>query len=375
MNQRHATPPGQRVISIDAILDVIFSFSNPRTIITLSKTCRAARPIAASYFRVAYKPEYLLRRFLPDPAGVWAFRALQSETGVAIFGRAACNFLARAPLTDAVMSLYVDRSYAAVVSDFFTQAGYEVEMREHEFVFFRMGEDEQVAREVILHVSPPDSFDSVDKPRTLPSGAWCTGAVPPTSDIVDAKPAFTELTDVITFDGAYSLFPAQYDEEAVGEPAAPAKSPLAHLKPTYRSFSDRASWVVTFEQTLTARSHLAYGTSLPARDSLYTSSLWASPPQEQEHSPPELYRDIQLHGVMLRSRLLRFTHIVCCVNLSQFVQQFLTRLVIAHPGRSNSQCVARRFLSLCVTTYLNLWGVAKIALMPRWRNSYAPASE
>jgi hypothetical protein len=62
--------------------------------------------------------------------------------------------------------------------------------------------------------------------------------------------------------------------------------------------------------------------------------------------PPELYRDIQLHGVMLRSRLLRFTHIVCCVNLSQFVQQFLTRLVIAHPGRSNSQCVARRFLSL-----------------------------
>jgi hypothetical protein len=179
MNQHHATTPGERIISIDAILDVIFSFSNPRTIITLSKTCRAARPIAASYFRVAYKPEYLLRRFLPDPAGVWAFRALQSETGVAIFGRAACNFLARAPLTDAVMNLYVDRSYAAVVSDFFTQAGYEVEMREHEFVFFRMGEDEQVAREVVLHVSPPDSFDSVDKPRTLPSGAWCTGAVPP----------------------------------------------------------------------------------------------------------------------------------------------------------------------------------------------------
>ncbi|KAI0287624.1 hypothetical protein BC826DRAFT_1043322, partial [Russula brevipes] len=332
-NEPHrGVSPGQRVISIDAILDVIFSFSTPRTIITLSKTCRAARPIAASYFRVAYKPEYLLRRFLPDPAGVWAFRALQSETGVAIFGRAACNFLARAPLTDVAMGLYVDRSYAAV-------AGYEVEMREHEFVFFRMGEDEQVAREVVLQVSPPDSFDSVDKPRTLPS----------------------ELTDVITFDGAYSLFPAQYDEEAVGESAAPspAKSPLAHLQPTYRSFSDRASWVVTFEHTLTARSHLAFGTSLPARDPLYTSSLSASPPQGQEHAPLERYRDIQLHGVMLRSRLLRFTHI-----------QFLTRLVIAHPGRSNSHFDAEvaQFLRACfglvdicdgLAPYSAVWAIMK----------------
>src|SRR6266567_2392229 len=92
--------PGQRIIVIDAILN-------------LSKTCRAARPIAASYFRAAYKAERLLQRFLPDPAVVRAFRTLQAGTGLTIFGKAAYDFLARASLsgTDtptAVMSLYVD---------------------------------------------------------------------------------------------------------------------------------------------------------------------------------------------------------------------------------------------------------------------------
>ncbi|KAF8464333.1 hypothetical protein DFH94DRAFT_618761, partial [Russula ochroleuca] len=77
------------------ILDVIFSFSTPRSIINLSKTCRAACPIAASYFRAAYKPERLLQRFLPDPAVVRAFRTLQAETGLAIIGKAAYDFLAR----------------------------------------------------------------------------------------------------------------------------------------------------------------------------------------------------------------------------------------------------------------------------------------
>ncbi|KAI9457298.1 hypothetical protein F5148DRAFT_349313 [Russula earlei] len=204
--------PGQRVMAIDAILDVIFSFSTPRAIITLSKTCRSARPIAASYFRVAYKPENLLQQFLPDPAIARAFRSLQAETGLKVFGKAAYNFLARAEPTDTIMNLYVDGSHPSLVSDFLTHAGYDVEVREHEFVFFRTGEGEQVIREITLQVSPPDSFDLIDKARILSS----------------------EFTDVITFDGAYSLFPAQYDEELSRESATLAKPNLIHLKPMYR---------------------------------------------------------------------------------------------------------------------------------------------
>jgi len=168
--------PGQRVLAIDAILDVIFSFSTPRTIISLSKTCRAAHPIAASYFRVVYKPEHLLRQFLPDPAVVRAFRALQAQTGVTVFGKAAYNFLARTELTDTTMNLHVDVSHTPLVNGFLTQAGYDVEMREHELVFFQTGEGDQVIREIVLHVGAPDAFDAVDKPRKLSSGAWCSSA-------------------------------------------------------------------------------------------------------------------------------------------------------------------------------------------------------
>jgi len=326
---------GQRIIVIAAILDVIFSFSTPRAIINLSKTCRATRPIAASYFRTAYKPERLLQRFLPDPAIMRAFRTLQAETGLTIFGKAAYNFLARASPTSidttATMSLYVDDPYASAVNDFFTDAGYDVEKREHEFVFLKTGEDDQIINKIVLHVGQPDSFDFVDKPQIL----------------------LIEFTDVITFDGAYSLFPAQYDDELGGESASPAakKKPqhplLAESKPMYRSFSDRSSWVVTFDQQTPVVSppQPAFGTSLSARDPLYTSSLLVAPPKGHLVKPC-----IQLQGVMLRSRLLRLTHILGCVQLSHFVQQFLTRLVIAHPGRSNSQFDSEvaQFLRACL---------------------------
>ncbi|KAH9959847.1 hypothetical protein BC827DRAFT_1212019 [Russula dissimulans] len=292
--------PGQRVVAIDAILDVVFSFSAPRTIISLSKSCRAARPIAASYFRVAYKPEHLLRQFLPDPATIRAFRILQAETGLTIVGKAARNFLSRALQTGRVMSLYVDRSHAPLVSDFLMHAGYGVEIREHLYLFFKTG---GVAREIILHASQPDSFDIVDKPRNLPSS----------------------FTDVITFDGAYSLFPARYDEEVGEQSATPAKPSLTPSKPIHRSFSDRASWVVTFEPIQISLTEVAFGTSLLARH-----------PTPPKGSHIEWYNNILLCGVVLRSPLLRLTHVMCCDELSHVVQQFLTRLVIAHPGRSNS---------------------------------------
>src|ERR1700677_1236880 len=115
---------GQHLIAIDAIVDMIFSFSTPRTIIALSHTCRAAHPIAASYFRVAYNPERFPRHFLPELPDARAFRSLQVETGVVVYGKAVRSFLARAPLTDTEMGLSVDGSYAPRVNEFLTGAGY-----------------------------------------------------------------------------------------------------------------------------------------------------------------------------------------------------------------------------------------------------------
>ena len=71
------------------------------------------------------------------------------------------------------MGLYVDKSYTSLVNDFFKGAGYHVETHEHELVFLKTGEDNQVINKVVLQVGHPDSFDSVDKLRDLPIGTWC----------------------------------------------------------------------------------------------------------------------------------------------------------------------------------------------------------
>ena len=145
---------------------------------------------------------------------------------------------------------------------------------------------------------------------------------------------FTEFTDVLTFDGAYSLFPAQYDEP-IGDPVALSEPPQPCLKPVYRGYSDRSSWVVTFDKTNVVPPQLVFGTSTLVRDPLYTSSsilVWSS-----QTDGPKCHRTvIQLRGVVLRSGLLRLAHVMCCPKLSQFVQQFLTRLVLAYPERANS---------------------------------------
>jgi hypothetical protein len=46
---------------------------------------------SASNFRVAFNPECFLPQFLPDPPVARAFRTLQVETGVIIFGKATCQ--------------------------------------------------------------------------------------------------------------------------------------------------------------------------------------------------------------------------------------------------------------------------------------------
>jgi hypothetical protein len=193
------------------------------------------------------------------------------------------------------------------VNDFLTSVGYDVETRKQELVFSKQGEDEEVFRKIVLRVGPPESFDTLDKARDFPS----------------------EFTDVLTFDGAYSLLPAQYDEP-IGDPVLQPNS--KHL---YRSFSDRSSWVVTFDQTNVVPPSLAFGMSTLMRDPLYTSSsvlVWLAQPDGSKRSGTV----VQLRGIVLRSRLLGLAHVMCCPKLSQFVQQFLTRLVLAHPERANS---------------------------------------
>jgi hypothetical protein len=163
---------GQSPIEIDGIVDVIFSFSTPRTIIALSQTCRALFLIAESYFRAAYNPERWLHQFLPDPPDVRAFRSLQAETGVVAYGKTVRNFLARAPFTDTEMGLSVDESYAPRVNEFLTGAGYDMETSKEESVFTK--KDGQVMRKIVLRIGKrePLPTEDSDRIRNFPSGTW-----------------------------------------------------------------------------------------------------------------------------------------------------------------------------------------------------------
>ncbi|KAF8261675.1 hypothetical protein EI94DRAFT_1745468 [Lactarius quietus] len=335
---------GKRLIAIDAIVDAIFSFSSSRTIISLSQTCRAAHPIAASYFRVAYNPERFLQQFLPDPPDVCAFRTLQAEIGVVVYGKAVRNFLGRAPLTDTEMKLSVDRPYAPRVNEFLKDVGYDVETREKESVFTKKGKDEH---KIVLRIGPPQSFKTTDKARDFPR----------------------EFTDVLTFDGAYSLFPSQYDEPYV-DPLALPKLPQSTPNPKYRSFSDRSSWVVSFDKSNIVLPLLAFGISAPVRDPLYTSSCVMVWPSQNEKPKSTGGAVIQLRGIVLRSRLLRLNHVICCPQLSQFVQQFLARLVLANPARANScfDTEVAQFLRIVfekadirygIVSYSTVWAIMK----------------
>ena len=128
------------------------------------------------------------------------------------------------------------------------------------------------------------------------------------------------------------------------DPLILSELPQPSPRPIYRSFSDRSSWVVSFDKTNVVPSQLAFGVSAPVRHPLYMSSwvfVW-TPPEEEDSdedspwSPPENTGAVlQLRGIVLRSRLLKFSHVMCCARLSQFVQQFLTRLVLAHPERAS----------------------------------------
>jgi hypothetical protein len=346
---------GQRLIAIDAIVDVIFSFSTPRTIIALAQTRRASYLIAASYFRAAYNPERFLHQFLPDPTDVRAFRSLQAKTCVVVYGKTVRNFLARAPFTDTEMDLSVDGSYATRVNEFLTGAGYDMEAREKDSVFTKE-EDGQLVRKIVLRIEKRSA--TRDLVRGFPSGTWRAAA---SRNKNNSLADFTEFTDVLTFDGAYSLFPAQYDKPNIENPLASAELPQPIPQPIYRSFSDRSSWVVSFEKTNIVPPRLAFGVPAPVRDPLYTSSCVLAYKCDLE-LPSDV---IWLRAVVFRSPRLKFTHAICCSRLREFVQQLLTRLVLAYPERAKLW-YAIRIPSLELHIFLSASCAASTL---RWRNS------
>lgn len=102
-------------------LDPIFSFSSPKDIIQLSKTCRLARTAIADYIRRAFNINKHLSRYFDNPVD---FRSLQARTGTLISGSNALQFFDRSFYPDSDLDLYVPNMWAEEVGIWMSQHGY-----------------------------------------------------------------------------------------------------------------------------------------------------------------------------------------------------------------------------------------------------------
>ncbi|KAA1473451.1 hypothetical protein DENSPDRAFT_902680 [Dentipellis sp. KUC8613] len=109
------------VISNHIILDTVFAFCSPGTMVRVSWTCRTVYALVKSYLRVAYDINRHLSYFFPDPV---AFRSLQARTATLIAGSNALQFFERTVYPDSDLDLYVPKPCVAEVGTFLLAIGY-----------------------------------------------------------------------------------------------------------------------------------------------------------------------------------------------------------------------------------------------------------
>ncbi|TFY67877.1 hypothetical protein EVG20_g3780 [Dentipellis fragilis] len=134
--RRHLPPPSDDagptcfhdVFSNRLILENVFSFATPATIIHIGQACRSAHEIVLEWLPFAFNINRHLSRFFHDPV---AFRSFQARTSSLIGGLQALKFLDRSAYddpkdADPVLDLYVYNNFASDTARFIIgSAGYE----------------------------------------------------------------------------------------------------------------------------------------------------------------------------------------------------------------------------------------------------------
>ncbi|ETW83700.1 hypothetical protein HETIRDRAFT_415457 [Heterobasidion irregulare TC 32-1] len=123
----------QKAIRNQAVLDAIFSYSSPGTILRMSRTCRRIKDLVDSYIRAAFNINRHLSRYFPDPI---AFRSMQARTASLLSGSNALQFLDRTTYPDTDLDLYVFQECTGEVGRFMLENGYRflpTEMQDADF--------------------------------------------------------------------------------------------------------------------------------------------------------------------------------------------------------------------------------------------------
>jgi hypothetical protein len=105
------------------IYDNIFSYTSPRELVRLGRSCHAAYAAFKDFSRRAFGINRHLSDFISKPL---LFRGLQARTGTLIAGSNALQFLGRTVYDDADMDIYVHPGHAREVTDHIVEReGYE----------------------------------------------------------------------------------------------------------------------------------------------------------------------------------------------------------------------------------------------------------
>ena len=111
------------VLSNPSLLDLVFDYCSPATLLRLARTCQLTYASSKAYMRRAFKIDRLLLPYFPSPL---AFRQLQARTGTLISGSTALQFFERVQYPDSDLDLYVFPKFRKDVERFMRQEGYAV---------------------------------------------------------------------------------------------------------------------------------------------------------------------------------------------------------------------------------------------------------
>src|SRR6267154_5799936 len=109
------------------IYDLVFCHLSPRTLVWLSRTCRAAHLAVTCFFRRAYNINRHLSRYFSDPL---AFRSIQARTGLVISGSNALQFLDRTLYPESDIDLYAHPGHVYELLGWLESVGYQFQPNE-----------------------------------------------------------------------------------------------------------------------------------------------------------------------------------------------------------------------------------------------------
>ncbi|KAA1474460.1 hypothetical protein DENSPDRAFT_841051 [Dentipellis sp. KUC8613] len=174
-----------RILWNPIIIDSVFAYSTPRTLIRLSWACKRGLAAARSYLPRAFDIHQHLARFFTCPP---AFRALQARTGLLVSGSSALQFLDRTFYPNSDFDAYVSIEHVREVARWLEADGYAFAPKERQ------------RRDVDSAVDEAEETRAMMEDAGLQPGIYSMRGVIAVFDFVKPTAAHTEADEIANAD-------------------------------------------------------------------------------------------------------------------------------------------------------------------------------